>query len=87
MGMTVVRAIGLTLFAIQTKWDYTKLGDALFIAVLLLCVNGIVQRIIRSHTFDLFLSCFGFTLFSVHLIGKCCNDLKFQKKNQNSFAF
>lgn len=69
MGMTAVMAIGLTLFAVQTKWDFTKLGGALFVGVFLLFVGSIVQFTIRSHALGLFLSCFGLTLFSVYLIG------------------
>lgn len=68
MGLTAIMTVGLTIFAIQTKWDFTKLGGALFIAILLFIVAGIVASIIRSHYLDLVISCIGVLLFSIYLI-------------------
>lgn len=70
MGMTAVMAIGLTLFAIQTKWDFTKFGGSLFVGLIMLISAGFMNHFMRSHTFGLILTCIGLTLFSIYLIRK-----------------
>lgn len=64
MGMTAVMAIGLTLFAIQTKWDFTRIDGTLFVALIVFICAIIIGWFLRSHIFG------GVTFFSVYLIRK-----------------
>lgn len=73
VGITAVLCLGLTLFAFQTKIDFTLCGGFLFIAVLLLMVFGIVAAILskygeKNQTVYLVYASLGALLFSVYLI-------------------
>lgn len=70
MGLTVIMVFGLSLFAIQTKYDFTKLGGALFTAALLFFVASMIGVFCRVKIIRLILAYFGVTLFSVFLICK-----------------
>ncbi|XP_055311516.1 protein lifeguard 1-like [Sitodiplosis mosellana] len=68
LGLTAIMVIGLTLFALQTKWDFTKMGGGLFIALLLFTVVAIVASIMRSNYATMILAYVGVVLFSIYLI-------------------
>jgi len=38
VGMTAVVCLGLTIFAFQTKWDFTVMGAGLLVAAIILMV-------------------------------------------------
>ncbi|XP_031622424.1 protein lifeguard 1-like isoform X2 [Contarinia nasturtii] len=68
LGMTCLCCLSLTIFAIQTKIDFTKLGGALFVALLMLVFVGIIGSFIRSHLMELILAWISLILFAIYLI-------------------
>ncbi|XP_049777973.1 protein lifeguard 1-like [Schistocerca cancellata] len=67
-GVCAAVCLGLTMFAMQTKWDFTVLGGSLFAVLLVLIVFGIIAIIFPSRVMLLLYSAFGAILFSVYLI-------------------
>lgn len=73
VGLTAIVVIGLTIFAVQTKWDFTMMGGILFVFLILFVVVGLILGFTtfgRSNTGTLILSGFGALLFAVYLICK-----------------
>ncbi|XP_048514241.1 protein lifeguard 2 isoform X2 [Athalia rosae] len=68
VGMTAVVCLGLTIFAFQTKWDFTMLNGILFVAVLILFVFGIISIFIHSKILTLVYASLGALIFSVYLV-------------------
>lgn len=75
VGITAALCLGLTLFAFQTKWDFTLCGGFLFIAVLLLMIFGFVISILAMTSalanfkiLNLVYASCGALLFSIYLI-------------------
>lgn len=68
VGITAVVCLGLTLFAFQTKWDFTMIGGFLFVALLILMVFGIVTIFVRGKTMQMVYASLGALLFSIYLI-------------------
>lgn len=68
VGITMVIVIGLTLFAFQTKYDFTGFGIYLFVFALILLVFGIVSIFIRSKILNIVYASLGAGLFSMYLI-------------------
>lgn len=68
VGITAAVCLGLTLFAFQTKWDFTVMGGALFVAVIILMIFGIVAIIIPGKTIAMVYASLGAFLFSIYLI-------------------
>ncbi|XP_049299789.1 protein lifeguard 1-like [Anopheles funestus] len=67
-GITAAVCLGLTLFAFQTKWDFTMMGGILFTAVLILFLFGLIAMFIPGKTVQLIYSSLGALLFSVYLV-------------------
>lgn len=42
VGITAAVCLALTLFAFQTRWDFTVMGGVLFVAVIILMLFGII---------------------------------------------
>lgn len=68
LGITVVVVAGVTLFAFQTKWDFTTANGILFSCLLVLTVAGIIQIFVRADWLQILISAGGALLFSVYLI-------------------
>lgn len=68
VGICAVICFGLSIFAFQTKVDFTVMGGVLFVAVLILMVFGIVLMFFHVKVLNLIYSCFGAFLFSLYLI-------------------
>lgn len=68
VGITAAVCLGLTLFAFQTKWDFTVMGGVLFVAVIILMLFGIVSIFIRGKTMTLIYASLGALIFSVYLV-------------------
>lgn len=69
VGITAIVCFALTLFAFQTKWDFTMYGGALFVAVIVLMVLGLVSIFIPAgRTFHMIFAAFGAMLFSMYLV-------------------
>uniref|UniRef100_A0A182M6H0 Uncharacterized protein n=1 Tax=Anopheles culicifacies TaxID=139723 RepID=A0A182M6H0_9DIPT len=67
-GITAAVCLGLTLFAFQTKWDFTMMGGILFTAVIVLFLFGLIAMFIPGKTVQLIYSSLGALLFSVYLV-------------------
>lgn len=68
VGITAAVCLGLTLFAFQTKWDFTMMGGFLFVAVIVLMVFGIVAIFVRGKVITLIYASVGALIFSLYLI-------------------
>ncbi|XP_031633127.1 protein lifeguard 1-like [Contarinia nasturtii] len=68
IGATAVVVISLTIFAMQTKWDFTVMGGVLFVALMLFVVFSFVLMFTRSEIAHLIFAGIGALLFSIYLI-------------------
>ncbi|CZT99640.1 hypothetical protein PFAG_04163 [Plasmodium falciparum Santa Lucia] len=67
-GTTAVVVIGLTIFAFQTKWDFTGWYVFLFMAFLILIVMGIIGIFVRSKAFNLVFAGISAFILSISII-------------------
>ncbi|XP_046396188.1 protein lifeguard 1-like isoform X2 [Ischnura elegans] len=67
-GITTVVCLSLSIFAFQTKWDFTMLSGVLCVATVILLVFGIVCIFVKVKILTLVYSCLGVLLFSVFLV-------------------
>jgi len=70
VGICAVLCFALTVFAFQTKIDFTAMGGILMAAAIVLLIFGILLMFFGSQykPLRLFYACFGAFLFSVYLI-------------------
>ncbi|XP_018564598.1 protein lifeguard 1 isoform X2 [Anoplophora glabripennis] len=68
VGITAAVCLGLTLFAFQTKWDFTMMGGILFVAVIILFVFGIVAIFVHNRIVKLVYASLGALIFSIYLV-------------------
>ncbi|XP_029672067.1 protein lifeguard 1 isoform X2 [Formica exsecta] len=68
VGITAAVCLGLTIFAFQTKIDFTGLHTVLFVAVLILLIFGIVAMIWPGKIMTLVYASLGALIFSFYLI-------------------
>lgn len=68
VGITAAVCLGLTLFAFQTKWDFTVMGGVLFVGAICLMIFGIVAMFFPGKTMQLVYGSVGALLFCVYLI-------------------
>lgn len=68
VGITAIVVVALTVFAFQTKYDFTGFGIYLFVFALILLVFGIVSIFMRSKIMDIIYASLGAGLFSFYLI-------------------
>ncbi|XP_058800408.1 protein lifeguard 1-like [Phymastichus coffea] len=68
VGITVVICFALTLFAFQTKIDFTGMGTYLFVAAIVLMIFGFVAIFWHGKIVTLVYSSFGALLFSFYLV-------------------
>ncbi|EAA44040.2 AGAP005528-PB [Anopheles gambiae str. PEST] len=66
-GITAAVCLGLTLFAFQTKWDFTMMGGILFTAVVVLFLFGLIAMFFPGKTMQIVYSSCGALLFSFYL--------------------
>lgn len=71
VAATAVVVIALTVFAMQTKWDFTMMGGVLFAGLWLMIMFSFVFMFWRSHVGEMIFCGFGALLFSAYLIRKC----------------
>lgn len=67
-GITTALCLALTLFAFQTKWDFTMMGGMLFVALILLFLLGLISAFFPGKGMTLVYSSCGALLFSIYLI-------------------
>ena len=69
VGITAVICFSLTLFAFQTKYDFTGAGTYLFVAAIVLMIFGLIMMFLpHTKTIVLVYSSFGALLFSFYLV-------------------
>ncbi|KAG0716984.1 Protein lifeguard 1 [Chionoecetes opilio] len=68
VGATIVVTVALTLFAFQTKWDFTLMGGMLYTFLIMLLVFGIMAGIFRSDILNILYACLGALLFSFYIV-------------------
>jgi FtsH-binding integral membrane protein len=66
--LTALVVISLTLFAFQTKYDFTGAGVYLFVFLIVLLFFGIVCLIVRSRILEIFYAASGALLFSFYIV-------------------
>jgi len=68
VGICTGVCLALTIFAMQTKWDFTACGGILFVCVIVLFIFGIVAICIPGKVIHLIYASLGALLFSVYLV-------------------
>jgi FtsH-binding integral membrane protein len=68
VGITAVVVIAITIFAFQTKYDFTGMGIYLFVFAIVMLVFGILCIIIRSKIMNIVYSALGAVMFSFYLV-------------------
>ncbi|GBP08783.1 Protein lifeguard 1 [Eumeta japonica] len=68
VGITAAICLALTLFAFQTKWDFTVMGGFLLCATVVLLLFGILLIFMRSKIMMLVYASIGALLFSFYLV-------------------
>ncbi|XP_071103951.1 protein lifeguard 1-like [Haliotis cracherodii] len=68
VGVTAIVTVSLTIFAFQTKWDFTMMGGMLFVFLIVLLCFGLLCAIIRSKYVTLVYACLGALLFCAYLV-------------------
>uniref|UniRef100_A0A8C5Q9Y1 Protein lifeguard 1 n=1 Tax=Leptobrachium leishanense TaxID=445787 RepID=A0A8C5Q9Y1_9ANUR len=67
-GATVLVTIGLTLFALQTKWDFTIMSGGLCVVLMVLLSFGILAAILRSYWLNIVYASLGTLVFGMYLV-------------------
>lgn len=68
--VTAVVCVALTIFALQTKYDFTVMGGTLFVALLLFLIVSLIGAFFPGDIFRLIMAWAGAVLFSIYLICK-----------------
>lgn len=68
VGITAAVALGLTIFAMQTKWDFTMCSGGLLVLLIILLFFGILCAFIPSHILRIFYASLGALVFSLYLV-------------------
>jgi FtsH-binding integral membrane protein len=66
--MTALVSLGLGLYAWTTKRDFSRIGDYLFVGVILLLVVGLLNILFQSTMIMFLLSIFGIGIFSGYVL-------------------
>lgn len=67
-GLTALISISLSLYAMQTKCDYTAIGGVLLISIIVLMVLGLLLLFFRTHVMMLIYCSLGVFLYSIFII-------------------
>jgi len=68
LGITVAVVLGLTLFALQTKIDFTAMGGILVVALVCLMMFGFFAIIFRSNVVNIIYASLGALLFGFYIV-------------------
>ncbi|XP_026841019.1 protein lifeguard 1 isoform X2 [Drosophila persimilis] len=68
VGITAAVSLGLTIFALQTKWDFTMCGGVLVACLVVFIIFGIIAIFIPGQVIGLVYASLGALLFSVYLV-------------------
>lgn len=67
-GICAFICLGLTIFAFQTKYDFTMMGGMLFVALLLLMCFAFLTIFLHDQITRLVYACLGALIFSLYLV-------------------
>lgn len=67
-GITAGVTLFLTLFAFQTKWDFTTCNGVMFVALIILLIFGIFAIIFQNKILNLVYASFAAFLFSIYIV-------------------
>jgi len=67
-GICTAVCLALTIFAMQTKWDFTACGGILFVCVVILFIFGLIAIIIPGKTIHMVYASLGALLFCCYLV-------------------
>lgn len=68
VGITCAICFGLTIFSLQTKWDFTMMGGFLFVGLLVVFIFGFVVALFPGSAARAVYSACGALLFSLYLV-------------------
>jgi len=68
VGIVAAITVGLTLFAMQTKYDFTMMGGMLLVFLIVLIFFGIFAIIFRSQVLSIVYASLGAILFGFYLV-------------------
>lgn len=68
VGLTCAICFGLTLFSLQTKWDFTMMGGFLFVGLLIVFLFGLIVAFFPGSVASSVYSACGALLFSFYLV-------------------
>lgn len=68
VGATAVVCLALTLFAMQTRFDFTVCNGIMFVATIIFMIFGLVAMFFPGKTMSLVYASIGALLFSIWLI-------------------
>jgi protein lifeguard len=69
IGLTTAIVFGLTIFAFQTKIDFTMCGGFLCIVLICFSLGSIIGALFfRSEIGNFIMACFGAGLFSMYIV-------------------
>lgn len=75
-GLTAIAFIALTIFAMNTKRDFTTMGKMLFIALIVMVVAGIANIFLQLPLLQLAIASFGAILFSFFILHDTQNIIR-----------
>lgn len=67
-GITAVVCLAITIFAFQTKYDFTMMGGFLFVALIVLLVFGFLTIFFHNRIVHLIYASLGALLFALYLV-------------------
>lgn len=68
LGIVAVISVAITIFAFQTKYDFTMMGGFLFVALIVLFCFGILTIFFYSRIMSLVYACLGALVFAMYLV-------------------
>lgn len=68
VGITAAVVIGLTIFAFQTKWDFTMCSGGLLVFLIILFLFGILAAIMHNRVLSIVYSSLGALVFSMYIV-------------------
>lgn len=67
-GITAVVVLAITIFAFQTKYDFTMMGGILFVALIILICFGFLMIFFHSRVLSIVYACIGALIFAAYLV-------------------
>lgn len=68
VGITAAVCFALTLFAFQTKWDFTVMGGFLLVVMVVFLLFGLLMFFFQTHVMRLIYCSLGVLIFSLYLL-------------------